>query len=98
MSEAERFSAERANLLKKELEQLVVEAKRLGLKLDDVTGAIASHWSRLGVPHPAAGESLEHHAGGGESLEALWTARRARRIGGIVSRVPSDERPYRSAV
>jgi GntR family transcriptional regulator len=48
---AERFPAdpvERGNLLKHQLEQLVVEAKKLGLTLDDVTAAIAYHWSQLG--------------------------------------------------
>ena len=40
-------AAERGNLLKKELEQLVVEAKKLGLDLDQVTNAIAQHWRRL---------------------------------------------------
>jgi GntR family transcriptional regulator len=39
--------AERGRLLKKELEQLVVEAKKVGLKLDDVTAAIAYHWAQL---------------------------------------------------
>lgn len=38
---------ERGNLLKHELEQLVVEAKKLGLSLDDVTAAIAYHWTHL---------------------------------------------------
>jgi GntR family transcriptional regulator len=40
-------AAERGNLLNKELEQLVVEAKKLGLELDDVTAAVAQHWKRL---------------------------------------------------
>jgi len=40
-------AAERGALLKKELEQLVVEAKKLGLELNDVTGAVAQHWQRL---------------------------------------------------
>jgi GntR family transcriptional regulator len=40
-------AAERGNLLKKELEQLVVEAKRLGLDLDQVTEAVTQHWHRL---------------------------------------------------
>jgi GntR family transcriptional regulator len=40
-------AAERGHLLVKELEQLVVEAKKLGLQLADVTEAIAQHWSRL---------------------------------------------------
>ena len=39
--------AERGRLLKRELEQLVVEAKKVGLGLDDVTAAIAYHWSQL---------------------------------------------------
>jgi GntR family transcriptional regulator len=38
---------ERGHLLKKELEQLVVEAKKVGLELDDVTAAIAYHWAQL---------------------------------------------------
>jgi GntR family transcriptional regulator len=37
----------RANLLKKELEQLVVEAKKLGLELEQVTSALTQHWYRL---------------------------------------------------
>ncbi len=40
-------AAERANLLKNELEQLVVEAKKLGLELGDVTEALLAHWKRL---------------------------------------------------
>jgi len=40
-------AAERSNLLKKELEQLVVEAKKLGLDLKDVTGSLTQHWQRL---------------------------------------------------
>jgi GntR family transcriptional regulator len=40
-------AAERANLLKKELEQLVVEAKKLGLELKQVTEAVEEHWRRL---------------------------------------------------
>jgi GntR family transcriptional regulator len=40
-------AAERGNLLNKEVEQLVVEAKKLGLELDDVTAAVAQHWKRL---------------------------------------------------
>jgi GntR family transcriptional regulator len=40
-------AAERGNLLNRELEQLVVEAKKLGLELDDVAAAVAQHWRRL---------------------------------------------------
>jgi GntR family transcriptional regulator len=39
--------AERARLLESEVEQLVVEAKRLGLELDDVQRAVGQHWERL---------------------------------------------------
>jgi GntR family transcriptional regulator len=39
---------ERSRLLKQELEQLVVEAKKLGVELDDVVQALAQHWKRLG--------------------------------------------------
>jgi GntR family transcriptional regulator len=41
-------SAERSRLLKRELEELVVEAKKLGLGLEDVLEAITQHWQRLG--------------------------------------------------
>lgn len=41
-------SADRTHLLKVELEQLVVEAKRLGLNLKDVQNALDEHWQRLG--------------------------------------------------
>ena len=40
-------AAERRSLLKNELEQLVVEAKKIGLNLDDVTVALAQHWTLL---------------------------------------------------
>jgi GntR family transcriptional regulator len=40
-------AADRGNLLNKELEQMIVEAKGLGLSLDDVTSAVAQHWTRL---------------------------------------------------
>jgi hypothetical protein len=33
--------------LKHELEELVVEAKKLGLGLDDVTTALEQHWALL---------------------------------------------------
>jgi GntR family transcriptional regulator len=40
-------AAERANLLKNELEQVVVEAKKIGLQLGDVAEALLEHWRRL---------------------------------------------------
>ena len=42
-------AAERSHLLKNEVEQLVVEAKRLGMGLGEVTAALADHWERLGA-------------------------------------------------
>lgn len=48
-------AAERRNLLKKDLEPLVVEAKKLGLDLDDVIEALAEHWKRLDDTTAVAG-------------------------------------------
>mgnify|MGYP001553595095 CR=1 FL=1 len=39
---------ERTELLGAEVEWLVVEAKKLGLELDDVQAAVAAHWKKLG--------------------------------------------------
>ena len=38
---------ERADLIGAELEAVVIEAKQLGLSLQDVQDSIAAHWSRL---------------------------------------------------
>jgi GntR family transcriptional regulator len=46
-SPAASSAAERGHLLRNELEQLVVQAKKLGLSLDDVTNAVSDHWERL---------------------------------------------------
>ena len=40
-------SARRNNLLKHDLERIVVEAKQAGLKLEDLTAALSYHWTRL---------------------------------------------------
>ena len=39
---------ERAELLGADLERVVVEAKKLGLNLDEVQAALAAHWKKLG--------------------------------------------------
>ena len=39
--------AEKNDLLQEELEKLVVEAKKLGLELNEVQKALAEHWVRL---------------------------------------------------
>ena len=41
-------AAERNGLLGRELEQLVVEAKKLGMHLDDVMRALEDHWDEIG--------------------------------------------------
>ena len=38
----------RAELLGAELERVVVEAKKLGLGLDEVQAGLAAHWKKLG--------------------------------------------------
>ena len=40
-------AAERAHLLDRELERLVVAARKLGLKEDDVAEALHDHWTKL---------------------------------------------------
>ncbi|HVU39322.1 MAG TPA: GntR family transcriptional regulator [Opitutales bacterium] len=40
----------RAELLGGELERAVVEAKRLGLELEEVQAGIAEHWKKLSTP------------------------------------------------
>ncbi len=39
---------ERSELLGAELERLVVEAKKLGLGIEDVQAALSAHWKKLG--------------------------------------------------
>ena len=39
--------SERTQLLGHEIEQVVVEAKKLGIALDDVLDSISAHWKRL---------------------------------------------------
>jgi GntR family transcriptional regulator len=40
-------SSERTELLNRQIEELVVEAKRLSIDLDEVAAAIEKHWKRL---------------------------------------------------
>ena len=47
---AERVSGnttQRSHVLKKDLERVVVDAKFVGLKLEDLTAVLAYHWDRL---------------------------------------------------
>jgi GntR family transcriptional regulator len=43
-------AADRLYLLDHDLEHLVVEARRLGLKADEVINALTTHWTRLEPP------------------------------------------------
>ncbi len=40
-------ASERTQLLGQDIEQLVVEAKKLGLTIDDVVESVSAHWKRL---------------------------------------------------
>ena len=63
-------AAERGNLLKNEVEQLVVEAKKLGLELEDVTESLAQHWQRLnGTEKQARKKNQQRAAGDGSGKE-----------------------------
>jgi GntR family transcriptional regulator len=68
-------AAERSNLLKRELEELVVEAKKLGLELNEVTAALTQHWRRLG------GDENERNTPDNPAFETVWRDRSAGRDG-----------------
>lgn len=57
---------ERSNLLKRELEQLVVEAKKLGLGLEEITAAVTEHWERLN------GVNSERNTPDDPTWETIW--------------------------
>jgi len=44
----EASQGERVQLLDNDIEELVVNAKKLGIGIEDVTSAVATHWRRLG--------------------------------------------------
>jgi GntR family transcriptional regulator len=50
---------ERSELLGQEIEELVVEAKRLGIDLDEMAAAISRHWHRLSRGESAADTKLK---------------------------------------
>jgi GntR family transcriptional regulator len=54
-------AAERTQLLGNEIEQLVVEAKKLGMELNHVLAAVSKHWQRLGGvgENPSASQTKE---------------------------------------
>ena len=56
----ESSAKERTQLLGREVEQLVVEAKKLGIGLDDVIDSVSAHWKKLG-----GGDGLSVESGRG---------------------------------
>lgn len=53
----EASSTERTELLGREIEELVVDAKKLGVNLQDVVGAISEHWRQLTSKGGPGGET-----------------------------------------
>ena len=53
----ESSAAERTELLGAQIEQIVVEAKRLGISVDDVQNSLAQHWKKLGGDSDRGGRS-----------------------------------------
>lgn len=51
----EASATERTQLLGYDIEELVVEAKKLGISLEDMVASISKHWERLGGVGGAAG-------------------------------------------
>jgi GntR family transcriptional regulator len=49
--------AQRTELLGAQIEQIVVDAKRLGISLDDVQNSILQHWKKLGGDSDRGGRS-----------------------------------------
>jgi GntR family transcriptional regulator len=54
-------NSERTQLLGREIEQLVVEAKKLAIEMEDVLASVAAHWKRLSGP---AGSKADADRGG----------------------------------
>ena len=55
---------ERTKLLGHEMEELVVEAKRLGIDLEEMLSSFSAHWQRLSAKQPA-----RPHASGAKITE-----------------------------
>ncbi len=53
----ESTAAERTSLLGNDIEQLVVEAKKMGIELEDVIAAVSAHWKRLTAAKDSTADS-----------------------------------------
>jgi GntR family transcriptional regulator len=61
----EASAAERTQLLGNEIEELVVEGKKLGISLEDMQTSIAAHWKRLGGDGTSSDKSAGEPGRGG---------------------------------
>lgn len=52
-------ASDRAELMGREVEELVVEAKRLGLELPDVVASVSKQWKQLAEKNPAGRSDSE---------------------------------------
>ena len=67
----ESSNKERTQLLGSEMEELVVEAKRLGIALDEMLASFSSHWQRLGKidrERRASSSGIESKSGSRKNL------------------------------
>ena len=60
---------DRAQLLDHEIEELVVEAKRLGIDQAEILAAISAHWQRLGDDGPSSAQPLANRPQDGGSKQ-----------------------------
>lgn len=51
-------AAQRTELLDDQIEQVVVEAKKLGIALDDVLNAVSQHWKKLAADSDTGGRGV----------------------------------------
>lgn len=65
----EASAAERTQLLGQEIEELVVEGKKLGISLEDMVTSIAAHWKRLGGDIASSGEASSESGRGGRGKQ-----------------------------
>jgi GntR family transcriptional regulator len=60
-------SKERTQLLGHEIEELVVEAKRMGIELAEMLSSISAHWQRLSGDDPTSANNLANRPKDGGS-------------------------------